>query len=306
MTPETSAGMGEAGPSRPGPGVREAGRAPWGDEPLAGRVVLVTRPRPQAAELVSLLRARGARPLLAPAIWLAPGPAAALDRALDELARGGFAWAVFTSRAGVEAVLGRLAARGLGPGDVRARLAAVGEGTAAALKEAGLRPELVPRTFTTAALARAFPRGEGRVLLARADLAGPDLEAALARKGWTPLRVDAYRTRLASRLPARVRRELEAGRVDAVTFTSASTVDGFLRMLGPAGPAALPHPPPRVVCIGPVTARAARARGLAVDAVARPHTIEGLVRAVERTLAPGGRPKAGPGAARAARGARPE
>lgn len=273
-----------------GPGVTAGRAAPSGGEPLAGRVVLVTRPRPQATELVWLLRARGARPLLAPAISLLPGPTAALDRALEGLAGGGFAWAVFTSRAGVEAVVGRLAALGMGPGAVRARLAAVGEGTAAALREAGLRPDLVPATFTTAALARAFPRGEGRVLLARADLATAGLEAALARKGWTPVRVDAYRTRLASRLPARVRRELEAGRVDALTFTSASTVEGFLRMLGPAGPAALPDPPPRVVCIGPVTARAARARGLPVDAVARPHTIEGLVRAVEGTLAPTGRP----------------
>lgn len=292
---------------RVGPEVREAGREPRDGGPLAGRVVVVTRPRRQAGELVSLLRARGARPLLAPAISLLPAPAAALDRALDELTRGGFVWVVFTSRAGVEAVLGRLEARGQGLGALRARLAAVGEGTAAALEEAGLRPQLVPQTFTTAALAGAFPRGQGRVLLARADLAAADLEAALARKGWTPVRVDAYRTRLASRLPARVRRELESGHVDALTFTSASTVEGFLRMLGPAGPAALPDPPPRVVCIGPVTARAARARGLAVDAVARPHTIEGLVRAVERTLAPPGRrPEAGPGGPRPFRGARPE
>jgi uroporphyrinogen-III synthase len=250
---------------------------------LSGRVVLVTRARSQARELVERLRARGARALVAPAISVARAPSRVLDPALDALAEGRFAWAVFTSRSGVEAVLGRLAARGMGPAAVRARVAAVGEGTAGALAEAGLRPDLVPGTYTTAALARAFPRGQGRVLLARADLATGDLEAALARKGWAPVRVDAYRTRLARTMPARVLGELRAGRVDAVTFTSASTVEGFVRALGPEP---LPDPPPRVVCIGPVTARAARARGLPVDAVARPHTIEGLVRAVERALAP--------------------
>ena len=70
------------------------------------------------------------------------------------------------------------------------------------------------------------------------------------------------------------------GRVDAVTFTSASTVRGFVRALGAVKGA------PKVVCIGPVTAREARAHGLTVHAVANPHTIEGLVEAVERALAP--------------------
>jgi uroporphyrinogen-III synthase len=68
--------------------------------------------------------------------------------------------------------------------------------------------------------------------------------------------------------------------VDAVTFTSASTVRGFVRALGAVKGA------PKVVCIGPVTAREARAHGLTVHAVATPHTVEGLVEAVERALAP--------------------
>jgi uroporphyrinogen-III synthase len=68
--------------------------------------------------------------------------------------------------------------------------------------------------------------------------------------------------------------------VDAVTFTSASTVRGFVGALGTL------KGNPRVVCIGPVTAREAREHGLRVHAVASPHTIEGLVAAVERALTP--------------------
>ena len=64
-------------------------------------------------------------------------------------------------------------------------------------------PDLVPATFTTIGLARAFPRGSGRVLCARADIAPEGLEDALAAKGWSPTRVDAYRTRMPS---ARCRR----------------------------------------------------------------------------------------------------
>jgi uroporphyrinogen-III synthase len=136
----------------------------------------------------------------------------------------------------------------------------------------------MPTTFTTQALARAFPRGQGRVLCARADIAPEGLEDALAAKGWSPDRVDAYRTRMPRSLPAAARDALRRGEVDAVTFTSASTVWGFVGALGTV------KGNPRVVCIGPVTAREAREHGMRVSAVARPHTIEGLVAALERVL----------------------
>jgi uroporphyrinogen III methyltransferase/synthase len=203
-----------------------------------------------------------------------------------------FAWVVFTSAAGVRALLDRLRARGGDGPAIRGRVAAVGEGTARALREAGVEPDLVPSTFTTAALARGLPRGSGRVLLARADIAPPDLDRAVGAKGWTVVRVDAYRTRPVRRLPARVAGALREGRVDAVTFTSASTVEGFARLAGEALRASPRRP--AVVCIGPVTAGAARARGLSVDAVARPHTIDGLVAALERVLGPSGGGKESP------------
>jgi uroporphyrinogen-III synthase len=78
-------------------------------------------------------------------------------------------------------------------------------------------------------------------------------------------------------LPREARAALTEGRVDALAFTSASTVDGFVRVAGVVRG-------PRVACIGPVTARAARTAGFKVHAVARPHTIEGLVEGLERAL----------------------
>jgi uroporphyrinogen-III synthase len=242
---------------------------------LAGRTVLVTRPRDQAPELVRALERRGATAIVAPAIEIVPVATAALDRAIRDLAEARFAWVVLTSPRTVDALAARLR-----PRQVRARVAAIGEGTREAFRTWARRdPELVPRTYTTAALARAFPRGHGRVLCPRADVAPEGLEDALAAKGWSPTRVDAYRTRMPRSLPPAARMALRRGEVDAVTFTSASTVRGFLRALGPT------RGNPRVVCIGPVTAREARARGLSVHAVANPHTIEGLVAAVERSLA---------------------
>jgi uroporphyrinogen-III synthase len=96
------------------------------------------------------------------------------------------------------------------------------------------------------------------------------------------VRLDAYRTKPAERLPRPVDGALRAGRVDAVTFTSASTVDGFVGIGATALEGAARRP--KIVCIGPVTAKAARGRGLFVDAVARPHTIDGVVAALERVL----------------------
>ena len=197
--------------------------------PLAGRTVLVTRPADQSVELVRHVRASGARAIVAPAIEIAPIRSAALTRALRELSAGGFAWITLTSRATVEMLASRLD----GPKDVRANVAAIGEGTSAAFRAWARRtPDLMPTTFTTVGLARAFPRGDGRVLCARADIAPPGLEDALAAKGWSPERVDAYRTRMTRTLPAEARTALRDGVVDAITFTSASTVRGFVGAMG--------------------------------------------------------------------------
>lgn len=262
---------------------------------LAGRTVLVTRPARQAAALEEPLRARGARTVRAPAISVAAAPAGRLDAALRGAAGGRFAWLVLTSPRGVLAVARRLPALGLTWRDLSAsaRVAAIGDGTAGALEQGGGAADLLPTEFTTRALGRAFPTGSGAVLLARADLATGELEDVLRAKGWDPVRVDAYRVRPATSLPAAARRELAAGHVDAVTFTSASSVRAFTGLaadlLSPStGRTAAGRPAgPAIVCIGPVTAAEVRSQGMRVRRVASPHTIEGLVEAVERAL--GGR-----------------
>jgi uroporphyrinogen-III synthase len=246
--------------------------------PLAGKVILVTRPQGHDGGLTDRLRERGAVPLSAPTIRLEPvRKGGALDTAIRDTAMGGYIWVVFTSATGVEAWFERAAALGFDARGLRAHVAAVGSGTSEALQGRGIVPDLVPGTFTTAALGRAFPRGSGKVLLPRADIAPLELQDALERKGWRVVRVNAYRTRPVGSLPVEARRALREGRVDALTFTSASTVEGFVRLAGVVKG-------PRVVCIGPVTARAARDAGFTVHAVARPHTIEGLVGGLERVL----------------------
>ncbi|MFN2614523.1 MAG: uroporphyrinogen-III synthase [Actinomycetota bacterium] len=237
--------------------------------------MLVTRSREQASELSARLRALGADAVEAPAITIGPPASLArLDEAISRLRS--YSWAVFTSANGVASFAHRLRAAG---GDARAlanvSVCAIGPGTAEALEAIGITADLIPPTFTTDAVARAFPRGEGRVLLARADKVEPGLDEALRAKGWTIQRVVAYRLRGASRIDPAVRRAVLAGDIDVITFASGGTVRAFMKLVGDK-----PDGRTKIVCIGPVTAAAARAAGLRVSAVASRHTIEGLLDAV--------------------------
>jgi uroporphyrinogen III methyltransferase/synthase len=251
---------------------------------LAGLTVLVPRARGQAGGFSRLLRERGAEALEVPAIEIRQvASTAELDRAVGELADDRYDWLVLTSVNGVAALRGRVEAlqpparRGV-PG--RARVAAVGPATEAALRDWGVVPDLVPGVATTAALGLQFPHGSGDVLLARADRANPELGVALRAKGWRTREVVAYHTVPVGELDPAARRRLDGGEVDWVAFTASSTVEGFVRGYGGPPPSGV-----RVAVIGPVTADAARAAGMRVAATATRHTIPGLVAAIEHAAA---------------------
>jgi len=250
-------------------------------QPLTGLTVLVPRARDQASDFSALLRSRGAEPLEVPTIEIRPvATTDELDRAVEDLAAGHFDWVVLTSVNGVAAVRARTEASGRGPAALgAARVAAVGPATEAALRAWGVAPDLVPEVATTAALGHAFPAGPGAVLLARADLANPELAVILRAKGWEATEVVAYHTVPLGRLDPAARRRLDGGEVDWVAFTASSTVEGFLRGYG--GP---PPPGVRVAAIGPVTADTARSAGIPVATTATEHTIGGLVEAIEHAV----------------------
>jgi uroporphyrinogen-III synthase len=155
-------------------------------------------------------------------------------------------------------------------------VAAIGPGTADALRRFGVVPDLIPDRFVAESLVDAFPAGAGKVLLPRAAVARDVLITGLGTKGWSVTVVAAYRTR---RVEPSASALAEAAKADAITFTSSSTVTNFLDVAG------LDAVPPVVACIGPVTAATARDAGLTVDVVAEEHTIHGLVDALVSALA---------------------
>lgn len=244
--------------------------------PLFGRRVVVTRAREQASGLRALLEHLGASVVEFPTIRIDPLPVALPP--LDAVE-----WLVLTSANGVAALF----ERGVTPAGFDARVlagvrvAAIGPGTAASLARYGVRADLVPDHYVAEALLDAFPapsRPQARVLLARAEQARDILPDGLRALGYQVDVLPLYRTRVAEPHPATLAL-VRAGDVDAITFTSSSTVRNFVDVVGPL------DPQPYVVSIGPVTSATAREVGLRVDAEAGEHTIDGLVATLLDALA---------------------
>ncbi len=256
--------------------------------PLSGRRVVVTRSRAQARSLCALLEADGAEVIEFPAIRVSPpsdyGP---VDRAIERLAD--YQWIAFTSQNAVTAFTDRLKVRGRDTAPLeRLRIAAIGPATAHALRACGLRPQLAPARFVAEALVEAFtaeyPQGlrGARVLLPRALDARTVLPDGLRALGAVVDVVAVYRVEVEREQSPAARQRLLHETVDAVTFTSPSTVRNLVELLGAESSRVLG--PAIVACIGPITAAAARECGLSVGLVAETYTIPGLVDALRGRL----------------------
>ncbi|HEX4979199.1 MAG TPA: uroporphyrinogen-III C-methyltransferase [Acidimicrobiales bacterium] len=236
----------------------------WFEErPLFGCRVVVPRPRAQAGELSTRLRDLGATVDEVPLITIEAGDPLPDPRAFD--------WVVLTSPNAVEALFASLRdARGLGS----ARVAAVGPGTAAALRARGVEADLVPARSNAEGLVEGFPPGPGSVLLPQSAIARPALADGLRDKGWRVTVAAAYRTLPVAVADGRLEGLLAA---DVIALTSSSTAQQLVAAIG--DPSRLRA---RVVAIGPATATTARAAGLDVAAVAERHDLDGLLDAIVR------------------------
>jgi uroporphyrinogen III methyltransferase/synthase len=243
----------------------------WETKPLFGWRVLVPRTKDQAGALSEQLASYGAVPVEVPTIAVEPPRTPqAMDRAIRGLVSGRYAWVAFTSTNAVKAVREKLEELSL---DARAlagvKVACVGEQTAAAVREWGIRPELVPdEQQSSEGLLAEFPPYEpgydalDRIFLPRADIATETLAAGLVERGWQIDDVTAYRTVRAAPPPADIREAIKTGGFDAVLFTSSSTVRNLVGIAGK------PHTSSVIAVIGPATAKTAEELGLRVDVTA--------------------------------------
>ena len=196
---------------------------------LKGKTVVVTRPEDRSGTLTQRLRELGAEVVDYPCIrTVAREENPELEEAVGNLSR--YRCLVFTSPAGPEIFFRRLRAAGR---DARAlsglTLAAIGPKTAKALEKHGVTADLVPETYDSDHLAKALEAVEGPVLLCRASRGSTALPEMLERKGIPFADVPIYDTVYTAPDPQKV--DALLGEKLLVTFTSASTVRGFVESL---------------------------------------------------------------------------
>lgn len=248
---------------------------------LSGRRIVVTRAPHQTAEMVDLLRRQGAIPLLYPCIDIAPpADVTRLDDALKKAADGYFDWLVVTSTNTVTVIAQRLATLHLSMADFS--VAAVGPQTAQAIKdELGLDVHIVAEKHVAEGLIAALPPVSGlHIFLPQSEIARPVLADALREAGAQVTAVDAYRT-VIGQGGDDVPEMLANKQVDAITFTSSSTVRHFLKRLANEGDRRQDLQGVCLAGIGPITAKTMEENGLPVSVVPPEYTLPALVDALE-------------------------
>ena len=247
--------------------------------PLENVCVAITRAEHQAAQQRDLLEGLGAEVVHYPCIEIVPlREFSALDTALAKASNGAFDWLVFTSANTVKVLAERMEDLNLSPGILAdSQIATVGPKTASAVQEHfGLQGALIPETYTAAELAKKLAlRGGEQVFLPQSALAGTEMVEALRVTNADVTHVNAYKTVIAQGGDP-VPRMLWEGQVDAVTFTSESTVRFFAKRLDFEQGTLAMLDDVCVACIGPVTAAAAKALGISVQVVPTDYTLDGL------------------------------
>jgi uroporphyrinogen-III synthase len=262
--------------------------SPASSGPLAGKCVLVSRARDQAAALSFPLQELGAEVLEIPFIEIRP-PASfrAFDRALVEI--HDYDWLILTSVNGVKALAERIQHLGLDALNfVHLKVAAIGPATEQALEEQRFQVDVVPDKYVAEAVVsslRAQVKGQ-RILLVRAKVARDVIPEELRRAGAVVDVIEAYETVAPEASRARLQAALRDGarKPDVITFTSSSTVRNFVSLAelsvvrGDPRPALLEGI--KLASIGSVTSHTLRELGLPVDIEAGEYTVPGLVKAI--------------------------
>jgi len=253
------------------------------NKPLFGKRILVTRRKEQAGALSESLSLKGAEPIEIPTIEIEAAPSQVhLDNILSRLSE--FHWLVFTSVNGVESFFSHLHQHGLDSRKLYGlKVCAIGEATAKLLRRYGIQPDKVPQEYSSYGILNSL-KGEGvkgkRLLLPCSQMVNKELVHGLSELGAEVESVVAYCTLPASSGDSKVKELMVKGEVDAITFTSPSTVRGLITLME-GNVEALNKVV--IACIGPVTAAAATESKLRVDVIAKKYTTDGLVEAlVER------------------------
>jgi uroporphyrinogen III methyltransferase/synthase len=248
---------------------------------LAGRKILITRARDQSGEFATRLKNLGAEVIEFPTIEIVPPLRwKELDRAIDRL--NSYDWVLFTSANGVNLFWQRFREKGKRRLPLSLKICAIGPATAQQLKEKKTSVDYMPKEFVAESILKGFDKMEirgKRILLARAKKARDVLPRGLREMGAEVDVVEVYRTVKPKGGSKRLKKILAEETIDAVTFTSSSTVDHFVELLKKEDLKQL-FKKIAIACIGPVTAKTAKEWGMRVQIQPREYTVPALIQAI--------------------------
>ncbi len=252
------------------------------NKPLWGRRILVTRSRTQASVLVEKIRELGGEAIEFPTIEIeVEKNLEGLYEAFDNI--GVYDWLIFTSVNAVDIFFDQLRKQGK---DIRSlfrqRICAIGPATAARLQNHGLLIDIIPDEYKAEGMIEKLNNlvspGQ-RVLLPRARGAREILPDSLRAMGAQVDEQFLYQAVIPQFAPSEDGGRILPEGVDYLTFTSSSTVNNFVKIVGREQVDSL-NQSLKVACIGPITAETARKNGFNLDVIAEEYTIQGLVNAI--------------------------
>lgn len=251
------------------------------NKPLFGKKILVTRTRQQASSLSEKIEELGGEAIEFPTIKIEkPETYDEMDKAFGQIEK--YDWIIFTSVNGVEAFFDRMRKLDF---DVRllhgAKLCAIGPATAKALDDMGFNIEYVPAEYRAEAIVEGLKdkiRPGDSILLPRADIAREVLVEELEKLGACVDNIHVYRTVVPEQDRDKLLEILRENKVDAITFTSSSTVKNFIQILGEENKGWLENI--ALAVIGPITEETLEQQGLRAAIRAHEYTIDGLVHAI--------------------------
>jgi len=251
--------------------------------PLARKKILITRAREQSGQFATQLEKLGAEVIEFPTIEIVPPLRLKdLDQSIRQLKS--YDWIIFTSANGVNFFWQRLREKGKYRLPPSLKVCAIGPATANQLKEKKTSVDYMPKEFIAEAILKGFGnmaiRGK-RILLARAKKARDVLPKGLIKMGAEVDVVEVYRTVKPKGGAKRLKKILTEERIDAVTFTSSSTVNHFVELLEKEDLRQLLKKI-AIACIGPVTVKTAEQWGIKVQIQPKEYTIPALTRAIAR------------------------
>jgi uroporphyrinogen III methyltransferase / synthase len=251
--------------------------------PLHGCRVVVTRSREQIGKLARRLAELGADIISIPTIkFEPPTQREGIVDALLEL--NSYDWLLFTSPNGVRTFFGYFFKRFQDLRDLGgARIAAIGPGTAQALKDLHLQVDLMPEEALAHQVAAAFAKYQDienvRICILRAEVANPELPRSLEALGAIVDDIACYRTVADTEDSWGTGARIAESGADWITFTSASTVVHFNQRMDLPG-LVRNFPGLKLASIGPETTKALAALDLKPHVEAKVHTPDGLVDAI--------------------------